>query len=106
LREVPDEVLMAQVQRKDAAAFETLLDRHLAPLGRFLFRLSGNRDDADDLAQEAFLRIWREARRWQPDRVRFTTWLYRIADNPPSTVIAKFELTGIDLHWPPMAGRR
>jgi len=72
---------MADVQRQDAAAFETLLDRHLAPLGRFLFRLSGNRADAEDLAQETFLRIWREARRWQPGRVRFTTWLYRIAHN-------------------------
>jgi RNA polymerase sigma factor (sigma-70 family) len=98
LREVPDEVLMAQVQRQDAAAFETLLERHLAPLGRFLFRLSRDRDEADDLAQETFLRIWREARRWQPDRVRFTTWLYRIARNLAIDRHRKVrEVTGTDL---------
>jgi RNA polymerase sigma-70 factor (ECF subfamily) len=79
--EETDEMLMAQVQKSDHAAFTLLLDRHLSSLRGFLYRLCGNRADAEEIAQETFLRVWREARRWQPDRVRFTTWLYRIGRN-------------------------
>jgi RNA polymerase sigma-70 factor (ECF subfamily) len=76
-----DEELMAQVQRRDQEAFTRLLDRHLAGLQKFLIRTTGNAADADEVAQEAFLRIWSHAKNWQPDRVRFTTWLFRIARN-------------------------
>jgi RNA polymerase sigma-70 factor (ECF subfamily) len=76
-----DEELMAQVQRRDQEAFTRLLDRHLAGLRNFLIRTTGNAADADEVAQEAFLRIWSHAKNWQPDRVRFTTWLFRIARN-------------------------
>ena len=78
---------MAAVQSRSSApddataAFTGLLDRHLAPLQGFLYRLTFNTADADDLAQEAFLRVWQHASRWQPNRVKFTTWLYRIARN-------------------------
>jgi RNA polymerase sigma-70 factor (ECF subfamily) len=76
-----DEELMARVQQRDQEAFTRLLDRHLAGLRRFLQRFTGNPADADELTQEAMLRIWSHARRWQPDRVKFSTWLYRIARN-------------------------
>lgn len=72
---------MAQVQRRDREAFTRLLDRHLAGLQKFLIRTTGNGADADEVAQEAFLRIWTRADSWQSDRVRFTTWLFRIARN-------------------------
>ena len=72
---------MALVQRRDQEAFTRLLDRHLAGLQKFLIRMTGNIADADEVAQEAFLRIWTHAQNWQPDRVRFTTWLFRIARN-------------------------
>jgi len=72
---------MARVQQRDQEAFTRLLDRHLVGLQRFLRRFTGNPADADELTQEAMLRIWSHARRWQPDRVKFSTWLYRIARN-------------------------
>jgi RNA polymerase sigma-70 factor (ECF subfamily) len=72
---------MARVQRHDQEAFTRLLDRHLAGLQKFLLRMTGNAADADEVSQEAFLRIWSHAGRWQADRVKFTTWLYRIARN-------------------------
>jgi RNA polymerase sigma-70 factor, ECF subfamily len=72
---------MARVQHRDQEAFTRLLDRHLGGVQRFLLRFTGNQADADELAQEALLRIWSHARRWQPERVKFTTWLYRIARN-------------------------
>ena len=76
-----DEELMERVQHRDQEAFTRLLDRHLVGLQRFLLRMTGNAADADEVSQEAFLRIWSHAGRWQPDRVKFTTWLYRIARN-------------------------
>jgi RNA polymerase sigma-70 factor (ECF subfamily) len=79
--EPTDEDLMARVQRRDQEAFTRLLDRHLLGLQKFLIRMTGNAADADEVSQEAFLRIWSHAGRWQSDRVKFTTWLYRIARN-------------------------
>jgi RNA polymerase sigma-70 factor (ECF subfamily) len=76
-----DEELMARVAARDRDAFTRLLDRHLAPLQRFLSRLTGNVADADEVSQEAMLRVWNHAQRWQPGRVKFSTWLYRIARN-------------------------
>ena len=74
-------MLMALVQHRDEAAFGRLIDRHLVGLRAFLVRFGGNVADAEEVAQETFLRIWREAMRWQSGRVQFSTWLYRIGRN-------------------------
>ncbi len=44
-------------------------------------RMTGNAQDAEEVAQEAFLRVWSAAERWQPGGARFTTWLYRVVMN-------------------------
>ncbi len=72
---------MARVARRDQEAFTRLLDRHLVSLQTFLLRMTGNAADADEVSQDTFLRIWSHATRWQPERVKFSTWLYRIARN-------------------------
>jgi RNA polymerase sigma-70 factor (ECF subfamily) len=72
---------MAQVRQHDEAAFAELVRRHLDPLHRYLFRLTGSADDAEDLAQETFLRVWQRAASYRPGVVRLTTWLHRIAHN-------------------------
>lgn len=72
---------MARVQHQDRDAFAVLVERHLEPLHAFTHRMTRNADDAEDLTQETFLRVWKNARSWQPGRVKFTTWLYRIARN-------------------------
>ena len=72
---------MARVREADRQAFTSLLDRHAPRLHRYLVRMIRDHADAEDLTQESFLRVWRHADRWQPDRVRFTTWLYRIGHN-------------------------
>jgi RNA polymerase sigma-70 factor (ECF subfamily) len=76
-----DEELMARVRQADQQAFTRLLDRHAAGLHGFLTRMMRNRADAEELTQESFLRVWRHANRWEPNRVRFSTWLYRIGHN-------------------------
>ena len=72
---------MAQVQSGDHAAYARLVGRHLTGLHRFAQRMLRNNADAEDVAQDALLRVWQHAARWEPGRVRFTTWLYRIAHN-------------------------
>ncbi|MFM7121824.1 MAG: sigma-70 family RNA polymerase sigma factor [Gammaproteobacteria bacterium] len=76
-----DDALMAGVGARDPAAFAELVRRHLDAVHGYLYRLCGSRDDADDLAQDTFLRVWARAETWRPGAVRVTTWLHRIAHN-------------------------
>ena len=72
---------MARVVEKDRAAFSILLNRHLTSVHAFIFRYTRNEADADDMAQETFLRVWKNAQTWRPGEVKFTTWVHRIARN-------------------------
>lgn len=72
---------MDRVQRRDRDAFAILVARHLDGIHTFNYRMTRNPEDAADLAQETFLRVWNSAATWRPNRVRFTTWLHRIARN-------------------------
>src|SRR5260370_10039682 len=79
-QERTDEELLAAYQQGDVGAFELLLRRHRAPLFTFLLRMLGDRERAEDLAQETFLRIVKGAQAWER-RARFQTWLFTIARN-------------------------
>lgn len=72
---------MARIQTGDHVAFERLVERHLRPIHAYALRLARSRSDADDLAQETFLKVWQRAGTWRPDAVRVTTWLHRITHN-------------------------
>ena len=72
---------MARVKVQDREAFAVLVERHLDGIHAFNYRLTRNADDAAELAQETFLRVWSRAATWKPNRVKFTTWLHRIAHN-------------------------
>jgi RNA polymerase sigma-70 factor (ECF subfamily) len=62
------------------AALNELMARHAQPVFQFLCRMLGNEDDANDLAQETFLRVYQHRARFKAG-ARFTTWLYTIAAN-------------------------
>lgn len=73
---------MARVARQDRAAFALLLQRHLRGAANTAYRILLNRFDAEEVAQEAFLRVWQHAPRWQVDGAAgFRTWLTRIVVN-------------------------
>jgi RNA polymerase sigma-70 factor (ECF subfamily) len=72
---------MARIQNGDHVAFEQLIERHLLPIHAYTYRLCRSRTDADDLAQETFLKVWQRAETWHPGPVRVSTWLHRIAHN-------------------------
>ena len=75
-----DEELMARIARRDAPAFEILVKRHQRHILNLIYRSLGDRAQAEDVAQEVFLRIWRSAEDYTP-KAKFTTWVYRIAVN-------------------------
>lgn len=80
-RETLDDMLMQQVADGSRAAFEVLARRHMRRALAIAQGVVGNPNDADEIAQEAFMRVWQHADRWTPGRARFTTWLHRIVLN-------------------------
>jgi RNA polymerase sigma-70 factor (ECF subfamily) len=73
-----DAELMLRVRDGDVASFALLLERHRTPVIHFLYRMVQNQAVAEELAQEAFLRVYRSRATYEP-AARFTTWLFRIA---------------------------
>jgi len=79
-RKPSDEQLMQELSDGSHEAFDTLLSRYETPVITFCYAFMRNREAAEDLAQETFMRVFRNAKRYQPV-AKFTTWLYRIAAN-------------------------
>lgn len=73
----PDALEMAGSRAGDWAAFGRLVERHRDPLVRYLARLSGDREVGEELAQEAFVRLWLAAGRYREEG-RFEAYLYSI----------------------------
>jgi RNA polymerase sigma-70 factor (ECF subfamily) len=76
----PDIRLMLQVREDELGAFEQLVERYQHRLVGVLHHLLGNGDEAEDLAQEVFLRVYRARKKYRP-RAKFSTWLFTIANN-------------------------
>lgn len=79
--DAPDEQLLSWSAGGDRRAFDHIVVRHGPFALRVSSRLVADRSLAEDLAQEAFVRAWTQARHFDPQRARFTTWLYRIVTN-------------------------
>jgi RNA polymerase sigma-70 factor, ECF subfamily len=78
--EDPDVLLMLRFKKGDTEAFELLFSRHTRAIINFAYRFVRNRESAEELAQEVFLRVYEGAAGYQA-QAKFTTWLYRIATN-------------------------
>jgi RNA polymerase sigma-70 factor (ECF subfamily) len=77
---ITDDELVLLYRNGDADAFDTLFDRHYASVYNFARMMLRNREEAEDVLQDAFLAVVRTARRYEP-RGSFRTWLMRIARN-------------------------
>ena len=84
----PDVRLMLQVRDGNAAAFESLVEKHQKRLVMILEHLVSDRTLAEDLAQDVFLRVYRARERYVPT-AKFSTWLYTITHNVASNSIRK-----------------
>jgi RNA polymerase sigma-70 factor (ECF subfamily) len=79
-RDAADRADMERLVAGQEAAFASLMERHATGVFHFLHRMLGNEEDAGDLAQEVFLRVFRARESYRPD-LKFSTWLFTIAAN-------------------------
>lgn len=77
----PDEDLLMRVADGDPAASRALVGRKLPRILGLAQRMLNDPAEAEDVAQEAFLRVWRQAPRWRPGQAKFDTWLHRVTLN-------------------------
>ncbi len=76
-----DDALMARVALRDASALRILADAHAALPWRIAYRMLGDRAEAEDVAQEAMLRLWQLGDGWRPGGPGVAAWLTRVATN-------------------------
>src|SRR5581483_10820806 len=76
----PDIRLMLRVRADEPGAFEELVELYQQRLVSVMNHLMGNAEEAEDLAQEVFLRVYRTRKKYRP-RSKFSTWLFTIANN-------------------------
>ncbi len=92
-----DQELVRQTLAGDLHAFEMIVERHQQVIYRILYRLLRNKQDAEDIAQETFLRCYRHLGKFDQDRA-FAPWLYRIATNLAMSSLRRLSRHR-DVHW-------
>ncbi|MBF0536641.1 MAG: sigma-70 family RNA polymerase sigma factor [Nitrospirae bacterium] len=81
-RAAEDEAILARIVDGEEGAFAELVRRHSQRFYRIAYRFSASREDAQDIVQEAFLRLWQRPHLFKANRkTRFTTWFYRVVIN-------------------------
>lgn len=94
-----DEELIAAILGGEQLLYSELVRRYQGRLVNYLYRMLRNEDDAHDLAQEVFLKIYGALDRFDP-RYRFSTWLFRVAQNAAIDKIRRRRLKLVSIHRP------
>ena len=97
--QVSDKELFEKVKSDDTFAFTILVDRYKVRLFNLIYRLLQNKEEAEDILQETFLRVYRERRSYDPT-YSFSTWIYTITLNLCRNELKrrkKFRFFGVDL---------
>lgn len=76
-----DDSLIARFAAGDQSAARLLTERHLGRVLALATRMLRDTAEAEDVAQEAMMRAWRNAAKWEPGRAKFSTWLHKVALN-------------------------
>ena len=100
-----DAAILARYAAGDRAAAGELAARLVPPLLRMAARVLGDAIEAEDVAQEAMLRLWTIAPRWQDGGARVSTWAYRVAMNLCTDRLRRRRTTGLDAAGDPADGR-
>lgn len=86
-----DNSLAARAARGDLASFRAIVDRYQTPIFRMTYQFVNDYHLAQDLAQEVFVRAFRNLGKFDPQRGNFSTWLYTIARNTSCTALRKIK---------------
>ncbi|WP_232517435.1 MULTISPECIES: RNA polymerase sigma factor [Aquimarina] len=73
--------LIKRLQNQDSTALSSIYDQYSGALYGVILRICKNEEQAQDLLQETFLKIWQKAHQYDPQKGKFFTWSYRIAKN-------------------------
>ncbi len=96
LADVSDEALLVAFGNGDREAARALTQRLTPRVLGFASRMLGDRTEADDVAQEAMLRLWRIAPDWRQGEAKVTTWLYRVVSNLCTDRLRRRQGVGLD----------
>lgn len=77
----PDADVLARLAHGDEDALGDLMERHLGAIKNLAWHMLGDEMAAEDIAQEVFIKAWKQALNWQTGHAKFSTWLYRVAKN-------------------------
>ncbi|MDC7675959.1 RNA polymerase sigma factor [Asticcacaulis sp. LKC15W] len=77
----PDEDLMAKISRGDIGATQLLVSKKLPRMLSLAKRMLGDATEAEDVAQETLIRVWKQAANWVPGKARLDTWMHKVALN-------------------------
>ncbi|MGH1378774.1 MAG: RNA polymerase sigma factor [Alphaproteobacteria bacterium] len=90
LSNITDEDLVARVRNADHEAFAVLVNRHTEMFYSAAYRMCAHQNDAEDIVQDAFLKLWNNPKLWDASRgAKFTTWFYRVVTNQAIDFIRK-----------------
>ena len=87
-RDMTDEEIIALYNDGDEGAFKDLIDRYSSPLFNFSARLA-DRNNATDIVQETFIKVWKNLHNFDMDRASFKTWIFIIARNTITDFLRK-----------------
>lgn len=97
--DIPDEQLVGEYLAGNEKALEILIGRYLKPIYGFVYRYAKNGADAEDIAQEVFVKLWRHIKKFDQKK-KFKTWLFSIAKNSALDFFKKKKvLTFSDFSW-------
>lgn len=100
--EPDDKELVARALEGDETAYAELLERFRRPIFSLIYRMIGDREQAEDLAQESFVKAFNNLDSYNPD-FRFSSWLFKIANNHAIDYLRRVRLSTVSIHGAPDA---
>jgi RNA polymerase sigma-70 factor (ECF subfamily) len=97
-----DKELVARARKGDEAAYRELLERFRRPVFSLIYRMIGDREQAEDLAQESFVKAFNNLDSYNPN-YRFSSWLFKIANNHAIDHLRRARLPTVSIHGSPHA---
>lgn len=88
IKNIEDGILIKMIQKKNQAAYKEMVRRYQNKLFAYLYRLVGNKEEAEDILQNVFVKVYKNIKRFDTKR-KFSSWIYRIAHNEAVNFLKK-----------------